>query len=618
MGRLFKFLALGSMAASLAAAGVFASMNTAKETKADALETYIPMNADFFADKENIHGKFRDRDATYWNEHHSFNALDTFFDGCTEDETYTGTYSSRTWQQSTRYVYFTWGCASDSHRNDDDESQQVKIRFHFGDQTHDMFNDTFCGVTMTLRYFEIPQEWYEEQNGNSFTMSIDFIDNREGDYGAHVFGYLHVNQTMEQVSDACRYYVNNLRSCQTDLATIRNHYYSGNATLKAAWNYVASNFREDFEDNDSFQHSFYYDFNYGNKDWMEGRHPLNAISESVYRPAGNNSNMPFNKTGRGFFKGWYQDGTGYVDSDKPTYRFISKPFVLASNGIISVKMGGFGASLHLIDCTNPDEQADLAWVDCRTVIDGGEDGKIVLKGGSTVTMVRHVINFEEFAGRTVRVAIADVSDGGWGVAYFDELITNYDSYPGFKVDVVRQDSGDGTSYTVFRDKYVNSTHIDNDANGIKYVAGKETITRIDASDAKAASDFLNNTFYATLRNAENGYNRCSAETEDVVAAYDALSNGAKAIVNASSDYNYGDKFGNFEGNYYNNTVLTCTVGDTMTAIKTGVYPLGNQSNMKMASFNDGNMTTIATIAIVTFAAIAFGAFVLKAKRKHND
>ena len=78
--------------------------------------------------------------------------------------------------------------------------------------TYEMWNDTFCGVTMLTRNLIIPDETLSKlANSSNFYMSVDFVDERTGEYGAHVFGNLHVSQNHKQVSDAQWDYFN---SCQ--------------------------------------------------------------------------------------------------------------------------------------------------------------------------------------------------------------------------------------------------------------------------------------------------------------------------------------------------------------------------------------------------------------------
>ena len=584
------------------------------------LETYLPMGTSFFTNWDNSWGNFKNSDATYWNEGHSYNALDRFYDGCCEGATEgkTGTLISRTWTQTTQYVYFTWGCALDNHR--DDESLQVKLRFYYGNGSdyEDMFNDTHYGIGMMLRYFKVPDSFFNAQNGAGFTMHVELIDNRGNDYGAHTLGYFHPNQTFLQVGDACRYFVNHLRSSQSSPAALSGHFRT-NGSLAIAWNAAEPNFSCDFETNEEFQNDFTYDYNYGNNDWMDGRHPLEAISRSEYRPD-NGYNMPFNKSDKAFFKGWYADGSGYVASDMPTYRFISKPFVVSLNGLVSIKMGGNAASLHLLDGTTFDE---LAWIDCRAFEDHGEDGLIADDGKSTVTMIRHVINFEEFAGRTVRVGIADYKESGWAVSYFDELKTNIDLSTGFKVDRIAQNSTqDGQSYFTVNDIYINSTHIDNDPNGVKYSASKEIITRVDASIYKAAYDVVSY-YFANFRNQGTSFNVCTNDNDKIgklVSDYSALSAAAQAIVDASEDFTHGT----YANEWYRSDIVRETVADGDLTVGKAIQYLATRYHQSITIKNSllakmmsepSSMAVAVVVFVTTALVISFAIFMVSKKRK---
>ena len=252
--------------------------------------------------------------------------------------------------------------------------------------------------------------------------------------------------------------------------------------------------------------------------------------------------MPFNSE-NAFFKGWYGEGNddyeghvyGYVASDASVYRFVSKPFRLPANGIVSVLMAGNGASLHLIDFDGG--HGDLAWVDCRTFTSDGDENPIALTGKNTCTMVKHVINFSKYAGRLVQIGIADVADsgkaGGWQAAYFDELRADYTDLPAFHIDVVEQDK-DGRTYSAFADKYVCAAE---GLGGVDYALddGPET----DESPLYNAYNVWMN-YFNNVRNGREGRSFCSVltddETKNFLSAYNGLSASQKQIVCASDDF----------------------------------------------------------------------------------
>ena len=497
-----------------------------------------------------VPGHFKEAGATYGCG--SFNAFGSFFDGCSDGcEGRVYTLNSRKWRQYTPYIYFQWGGAKD-YKNEGTfaANEEEKLIFNFYANENDstpaaskvVYNNTFCGLTMLLRNYLIPDDVMSLFNGNDFYMSVDIFDGRGYEYGCHIFGNLHVNQTHEEVSEAQWNYFRNCKGVGSpetwdtySVQTIRNHY-AANATLRSGFVF-ANGFEEQFDNQASFNNNFMLDA-YGNNDGE--RHEDKAISFASYRGWDNGSKMPFNKTGAGFFKGWYgeaaedSENRGYVAADSPVYRFVSRPFRLPANGIVSVKMAGT-ASLHLIDFDG--SNGELAFVDCKTFRTDGDEGNIAWTQKNVCTMVRHVINFSKYGGRLVQLAIADVSSGGWGAAYFDELCANYSELPGLKVDIVAQYK-DTTSYSAFKDVYVSAVEA---GGGVDYKNndGPES----DTSPLKNAAAFVSD-YLAQFRNfRDNGNNFCTVVIDDgdnggeaYVNRFNALSEAEREILCKSDDY----------------------------------------------------------------------------------
>ena len=566
-----KFFIPLIVAAGVLVVGTAPTLSDYKKVEADTLTTYIEMNKDAFtvpSDAEAA-GVFEPSTATYWPTYagyhdedgdsfnYSFFALDTFFCGeRREGQTIDLTLNS--WIQKTQYIYFTWGGA----KND---GEDVRLVFHYGEYSSQMLNDTSMGNPMLLRYFKIPDEQYALLNKETgFNMYIELIDNRTGNYGFHNFGYLHVNQTKEQVGDAMRFYINNLvrrHNGSNDVDTRRsqirirkeilNHYF-GNSYLRDVFYASSSNIDEDFENNNDFLNHWYFDFNYAN-DWTNGdkinwdMHFDQAIGSDTFRPD-NATKMPFNLTDSGFFRGWHENDTlgGFVGGDNSIYRFISRPFVLSGTGLVSIKMAGT-ASLHVID---PNTKQDLAWADCQTFNTSGNQADLMDGSFNTVTMVRHVINLEAYVGKKIQLAIADVSDGGWSALYADELITNYPTFSGFKVDAFNQ-TNDGGSHDIYKaDRYINATQfVDKvNPNGMRYVNSADInkeddnaiLNHVDSSEYNEAFNFLDGEkgYYSVLRSAANEFNYANANANDrnaVLNKFITLSANAQAVVNSSKD-----------------------------------------------------------------------------------
>ena len=577
------------------AIGFASNHKVSKEAHATDMTTYIEMSSSAFTDWTDDAGTFEGVEAKFWDDEHYFNALDTFFCG-ERKETLTGSLTLKSWTQYSQYIYFTWGGAQDLDDN-------VYLEFHFGEYTATQLNNTFSENRMLLRYFKIPDDKYALlDHDNGFTMYIKLVDNRTKDYGFHNFGYLHVNQTEEQVGDAMRYYLNNIKLSNANNPKGVYGHYLANADLRAVFLKAASNIDENFESKSSFVNHWYLDVNYDNFAELD-RHADQALSVADYRSGVDFSTMPFNKTGSSFFRGWRESGEGYVASDTPKYRFMSRPFVLSGTGLVSIKMAGRSASLHVIDT---ETQTDLAWADLRSFNLTGDEKSQYL-GFNTVTMVRHYINLSPYLGKTIQLALADVYDEQWASSYFDELITNYNSYPTFGIDLTSQQCGEGlqdVAHMYYFDQYIASTHIDNDPNGLKYSKSKEEVTTVDESPIYEAYKFLNH-YYFSLRSPANEFNigNASVETKrQIVKEYLALSADAKTIVDGSKDLQYNYEFTN---EWYRKAVST---GNNVSVTMSPLVEEYRQFNVTFASNGGtGSMLDVEIKGDYTLPACGFTA-----------
>ena len=236
-------------------------------------------------------------------------------------------------------------------------------------------------------------------------------------------------------------------------------------------------------------------------------------------------------------------------------------------------------------------------------------------------MRRHVINVQAYNGRTIQLAIGDISDGGWGAAYFDDIQVGVNLNQGFKVETLAQAHVNGTTYRpVYTDYFINSAQIKNETNpyGLKYNNAGDAVA--DTTAAKEAHDFLQY-YYSTFRAQDSfKYINCDftgEELQDLCDNYDDLSDDAETIVNASMDYNRGNSAA---GNWYEKEVLTNrTVGQTVGAIISKynlTHSVPNPSAFGKIT-QSGNMTTIMVVVVVSsLIALAF-ALLLGKKRKHN-
>ena len=594
MKKLAKLLTLTAACGALVLGT--ASMKHSKETNAQDYEYYIHMDAGFFTNWTDAAGRFEDVGATFWDENYSFEALGAFYRG-EAAEGWQGTLTSRTWRQYTPYIYFQFGGAKDY----DVTGDPVHLNIYYGNHQTSVYNNTFVENPMVLRYFQIPESIFNEltAGGDGFDMHIEIVDYQGSGYGFANFGFLHVNQTEESVSNAMRFYINHLSHDSREWEVnkrkqILDQYYY-NADLKRVFYRTVNDISDNFESNSEFLDFWYFDYNYA-ADMNWDLHFDRAIAFDSVRPD-ENTNMLFNKTNNGYFKGWFENGDvgGFVDGNSSRYRFVSRPFVLKGTGLVSIKMAG-KASLHVIDTAT---RSDLVWADSLTFNRDGDQVNLANSDFNTVTMVRHFINLEAYLGRTIQLAIADVGSGDWEALYADELVTYYESYPGFKVDTFAQTNTSGTFNGYFLDKYINATVFNDETNsdGLKYVLENDINNEnegsiknhVDNSAVKEAYNFLQ-TYYSKLRSPANEFNFVAASEEDktaVTTAYGLLSHAAKEIVDASVDLEYNATFTN---EWWNNLL------DVTNEVSHGLKQLTGEITTHLVNFNSnggtGSMTSV--------------------------
>ena len=628
MKKLLSILTLG--AALAVGAGVSGSRaKVAKEAGATEYESYIQMESSFFTDWTDAAGSFAGTDARFWGENYSFEALDTFFRG-ESAEGWTGTLTSRTWKQHTQFVYFQLGGAKDY----DHPEGPAKLVFHYGTYSHDFVNNTFVENPMTLRYFKIPDEEFAAMTAehDDFDMYVEVVDPATAGYGFVNLGYFHVNQTEESTSDAMRYFLNHMSTDSREWEVnkrkqIMNTYFE-NEAQRAVFFRTVSDVSETFSSNSDFLNHWYFDHNYFNNDYGTERHFDKVIGTDTYRPEAS-TNMPFNNDG-GFFRGWYEGSVdaGFVASDGLRYRFVSRPFVVSGTGLISIKMAG-KASLHVIDPSvkNTDSQpADLAWIDNRGLQMDGDNRYMATSGFNTTAMVNHVINLEAYLGKTIQLAIADVDTSGWSAAYFDSLVTNYATRPGFHVEYATQTNESGTNYPVFRDFYINSTIKSNENPlGFNYIDRamnldneRAIMNTVDSTDSLAAYNVWNS-YLEAARGGNSGNNYCSSLTSDGVKAvlnsFSGLSNGAKQIVFASDDFErvagvptiYGPSH---QYKISRTLAYLADVNSIDIGVNGSAYVLSNNINSK------SSQVILVAITVITLSLLTL-VVMMRKKRKYN-
>ena len=156
--------------------------------------------------------------------------------------------------------------------------------------------------------------------------------------------------------------------------------------------------------------------------------------------------MPYNKVGTYHFDGWAANAT-----ESNTYWLRSSVFTLGGSGWISFKMGGNAAVVKVFkeDGTRIGEFVNTAFADVAF--------PNIDEGCRLATMTTFAADLSDYLGERLYIELHDVSASGWAVAFFDDIITYYETAPDVaslsdtvqfykKVDNVQQE--EPTSYNI--------------------------------------------------------------------------------------------------------------------------------------------------------------------------
>ena len=143
--------------------------------------------------------------------------------------------------------------------------------------------------------------------------------------------------------------------------------------------------------------------------------------------------LPYNKSGSYFMNGWSLSG-----NEANTWRIRSTPFTLEGSGWISVKMGGHAAAVRVyrLDGTLVGDFDQSRFYD--------REFPYLSKGGSWCDMATYFLDLTPNIGEVLYIELCDVPiQGGWANAFFDEVITYYETAPDWehKSDAVNNSSG---------------------------------------------------------------------------------------------------------------------------------------------------------------------------------
>ena len=578
---------------------------------------YIPVNnTNFYKENDNL-GKggtgigelTSGRSDTFHDGKRKYNALDDFINTMAKTgEDKTGWIRSNEWVHTGGYVSFLLGGNSNCFVNiwaepegdlgGENVVDHAHNDFHASRDSYDSAyidgneSDFELSANMALKYYQIPDRLIGRR------LIIYMEDTATGYYGGITFGDLRVNQTLEEVAKTFSTHKKQIALDGTltnqngfSATYMLNTYYNDQSkygdliTAEAALDNADEGFEEYGLTNWAYDRGFSSvgGINFAGivssndaKDWAE--------------------KMPANKSDNYYINA---DASGIAEGEK--YRLVSNEFTLSGTGFISAKLGGGTAVMSLIDSSGFELTSTriAPSVDTNILNIGFVDASVanIMSSGARLnTMSRTYLDASAHLGKRVRVVLSDDRTGGnWGLAYFDEVVTKYDTVPTLQLDIIHQQFNDNPNYYgVVTDKYVGS--------------GDTTFGK--------AYDFVQD-FYTIMRSNGAGKSYCSLlESNDVaslVAAYKNLDADVKALVDAAQDYDFGSA-ATSENWYLSLPHTGFTVGTTMAYVDT---LLSNMSSPFRASMfgNESNTNTMIVVvcAVITSTSLIL-LFVIRKKR----
>ena len=631
MKKVFSLLGLTAIAGA-AVLGA-SQLKKAEFVKTDAANNfgavkYMPIDSDHFYKDNNSFSKAgtgideltSGRNDTFHDGKRSFNSLENFINTMSKTgEGEKGWIRSHEWVHTGGYVSFLLGGNSSCFVNlwvEPDGGQggadvtQFRNDFYASRNAFDTAyingeaSDFELSANMALKFYHIPDEYINRR------FIVYICDDADSYYGGITFGDLKVNQTLEEVTKTFSAHKAQIAldaklSAQNQFSAnyMLNTYYKNNEKYGELINAEANitNVNDDFEENVRLTNWAYDQQNstYENGDLASIDFGY-MYSDKDYKWGGyfydNDGLMPVNKTGNKFLTGEPNDidsfNTGLPESAK--YRLVSPEFKLTGTGLISAKIGGHYARLSLLDSNY---NVLLSTGNNPSFVDANMSN-IVDSGARMCTMTRTYLDCSAYLNQRVHVAIEDSqTGGGWGLAFFDEIVTNYETLPSFKLDVIHQ----------------HSSMNENVYNGV--IADKLVVGETYNEAFKEAYDFVSE-YYGAARSGANNFSWCEQTLTGLQDDYDALSPGAKAIVDASEDFHYGDAQGHFEGDYFFAEVnKQYTIGESMTALKTGVFPTSGSQLLRISFNEESTVAVVIVVALVSVSTLGL-LIMFKKKRAH--
>lgn len=153
-------------------------------------------------------------------------------------------------------------------------------------------------------------------------------------------------------------------------------------------------------------------------DWasVEGQ-PAGVISAASYW----GEELPYNQAGDYHLDGW---NTGIAEPAGWAIR--STNFVLSGSGFISLRMGGAAAAVRVFTA----DGTQVGYFKQSRFSDSNFPS--LAAGGSWADMGTYVMDLSAFVGQELYIELVDeVIEGGWAHAFFDEVVTVYETAPDY-------------------------------------------------------------------------------------------------------------------------------------------------------------------------------------------
>ncbi len=132
-------------------------------------------------------------------------------------------------------------------------------------------------------------------------------------------------------------------------------------------------------------------------------------------------NLPYNQAGD-----WHMDGWNNGIPEPEGWQLKSTNFTLAGSGFISVRMGANAAAVRvfLADGTEIGYYKQTRFSDTNF--------PSLAAGGSWADMGTYVMDLSAYIGQEMYIVLCDeVIEGGWAQAFFDEVVTYYETAPDY-------------------------------------------------------------------------------------------------------------------------------------------------------------------------------------------